>query len=139
MTHPYSEIPENNEFNEIPENSESLSDQTGRGEMASSLQEFGRLLQKVTTKVYHAGADPEAEGEYIVWQETGCRRVYVSDTGRETIIRIQAELYTTEEFSGILERLLGILEQNDIAFENPVIEYDRETRRYRYLVNCEIL
>lgn len=104
-----------------------------------SLQEFNEVLQAVTEGVYHFNAPQEPAGEYIVWQETGLHSLYASNVRRETIKRIRVELYTEEEYSETIGKLLTILEQNEIAFQDPVSDYDRDTEKIRYSVECEVL
>ena len=77
--------------------------------------------------------------EYIIWQETGSRSFYASNVRSETVRRIQVELYTAKEYTETLEKLLKVLEDNEVAFEDPVPDYDRETKRFRYIVECEVL
>lgn len=102
-------------------------------------QEFGKILETVLDPVYHIEAWQETDDEYIVWQETGSRSSYASNVRSETIQRIQVELYTRKEYSETVEKLLKTLEENEIAFEDPVPDYDRETKRFRYIVECEVL
>ncbi|MCM1190742.1 MAG: hypothetical protein NC541_15815 [bacterium] len=104
-----------------------------------SLQEFGEMLKSVTEAVYHFEAWQETAGEYLVWQETGSRSTHASNVRRETVKRIQVELYTEEEFSETPERLMETLEEYEIAFEDPVIEYDRDLKKFRYIWECEVI
>lgn len=104
-----------------------------------SLQDFKRILETVLEEVYHFEAWQETGEEYIIWQETGSRSFYASNVRSETVRRIQVELYTEKEYSETLEKLLKVLEDNEVAFEDPVPDYDRETKRFRYIVECEVL
>lgn len=104
-----------------------------------SLQEFKGILGTILEDVYHWEAWQETAEEYIVWQETGSRSSYASNVRSETVHQVQVELYTGKEYSETLERLLKTLEENDIAFEDPVPDYDRDTKRFRYIVECEVL
>lgn len=103
------------------------------------MQEFKKMLETVLEEVYHFEAWQEAGEEYIIWQETGSRSYYASGIRSETVQRIQVELYTAKEYQEPLEKLLKVLEDNEVAFEDPVPDYDRETKRFRYIVECEVL
>lgn len=103
------------------------------------LQEFGEILRDVTEEVYHFEAWKETAEEYIVWQETGARSLYAGNVRGETVKRIQVELYTKKEFSETAGKLMRTLEQHEIAFADPILDYDRESKRFRYILECEAI
>lgn len=104
-----------------------------------SLQEFRDMLLTVTEHVYHFEAWQETEDEYIIWQETGGRSLYGDGARCETVKKAQVDLYTKIEFSDTLDTLLGVLEQHDIAFQEPIPSFDTDTKRFRYIIECEVI
>jgi hypothetical protein len=103
-----------------------------------TLQEFSKVLLSVTDKVYHLEAWNESD-EYIVWQEIQNRSSH-GDNGRfATVKRVQVDLFTQKEFSELLDKLLETLEENDVAFDDPVPDYDSDTKVMRYIIQCEVI
>jgi hypothetical protein len=103
-----------------------------------TLQEFSQLLLTVTENVYHFEAWKESN-EYIIWQELQPRSMH-SDNGRSEVIqRVQVDLFTKEEFTELLDKLLEVLEANDVAFDDPIPDYDSETKVMRYIIQCEVI
>lgn len=103
-----------------------------------SLQEFRDILLMVTDNVYHFEAAETTGSEYIIWQETGGRSLHGGNTRRETVKKVQIELYTDKEFSEMPERIMEVLEENDIAFGEPIPGFDPETKMLRYIIECEV-
>lgn len=104
-----------------------------------TLQEFRDVLLSVTDKAYHYEAFEEQEGEYIVWQENGGRSAYGSNARANTVKNVQVELYTQEEYTPTLDKLLNVLEAEDIAFEEPITDFDKDTKRIRHIIECEVI
>ncbi|WP_434310477.1 hypothetical protein [Hominifimenecus sp. rT4P-3] len=103
-----------------------------------TLQEFQNVLLSVTENVYHFEA-AEASEKYVVWREIGGRALMASGHRREVIHEVQVEFCTKEEFDPMLEGLLNALEMAEIVFEEPLVEYDSETKQIRYTIYCEIV
>jgi hypothetical protein len=103
-----------------------------------TLQEFKDLLLTVTDRVYHLEAWQEGE-EYLVWQELQPRSSKSDNRRGEVIRRVQVDLFTREEFSQTLDKLLEVLNEHDIAFDEPVPGYDTDTKMMRYIVQCEVM
>lgn len=103
-----------------------------------TLQEFRDILLTVTDKVYHLEAWQEQE-EYIIWQETGGRSLYGSGRRCATVKKVQVELYSRKEFTDTLDRLLDTLEEHEIAFEEPIPDFDPDTKKMRYIIECEVI
>lgn len=104
-----------------------------------SLEKFRDILLTVLKNVYHFEAWQETDEEYIIWQETGGNSLHGDGARCETVQKAQVELYTKIEFSETKERLLEILEQNDIAFREPIPSFDTDTKRFRYIIECEVI
>jgi hypothetical protein len=103
-----------------------------------TLQEFKDVLLTVTDKVYHLEAWQESE-EYMVWQELQPKSQH-GDNGRgEVVQRVQVELFTKKEFTPTLDKLIEVLEKNDIAFEEPIPDYDSNEKTMRYIIRCEVV
>jgi hypothetical protein len=103
-----------------------------------TLQEFSKVLLAVTDKVYHLEAWKESD-EYIVWQEIQGRSAYGDDGRFATVKRVQVDLFTKEEFPELLDKLLETLEANGVAFDDPVPDYDSDTKVMRYIIQCEVI
>lgn len=104
-----------------------------------SLQEFRDMLLTVMENVYHFEAWQETESEYIIWQETGGNSLYGDGVRCETVQKAQIDLYTMEEFSGTVGKILEVLEMHDIAFREPKPSFDTDTKRFRHIIECEVL
>lgn len=104
-----------------------------------TLNQFRDVLLTVTDKVYQFEAMGDAEQEHIVWQETGGRALYGDGKRQERIGQLQVELYTKEPETPLLEMLLKALEEADVAFEEPVPDYERETGFIRHIIECEVI
>ena len=104
-----------------------------------TLEAFEDILLSVTDGVYHFTAPSDLAQDYIVWQETGGKAFYADNMRKEQIRQIQVELYAAEEYPSLLYRLLAVLEEADVAFEEPEAVYGQETGVVRYTVACEIL
>lgn len=104
-----------------------------------SLQEFRDLLLTVTEQVYHFENCQDTEEEYIIWQETGGKSTHASNERSETVKQIQVELYTSIEFTNTIDAILNVLETNDIAFQEPTVHFDKDTKKIRYIIECEVL
>jgi hypothetical protein len=103
-----------------------------------TLQEFSKVLLSVTDKVYHLEAWKESD-EYIVWQEIQNRSSYGENGRFATVKRVQVDLFTKEEFSELLDKLLETLEENDVASDDPVPDYNKDTKVMRYIIQCEVI
>lgn len=104
-----------------------------------TLREFRDLLLSVTDNVYHFEAFEESEDEYIIWQETNGRSAYGSNARTNTVKNVQVELYTQEEYTSTLDKLLEALEAEDIAFEEPVTDFNKDTKQIRHIIECEVI
>lgn len=104
-----------------------------------TLQNFRDILLTVTDNVYHFEAYKETDAEYIVWQETGGNSLHGSNERVERVKKIQVELYTAKEFTETLDKLTEVLEKNEIAFSEPLPDFDNETKRIRYIIGCEVI
>lgn len=103
-----------------------------------SLQEFRDMLLTVTDAIYHFEAMQEKD-EYIVWQEMKGHSLHASDYRCEVAKKVQVDLYTKTEFSPTLDRLINVLIENDVAFEEPVPTYEADTSQFRYIIECEVV
>ena len=104
-----------------------------------TLQGFRDLLLTVTDKVYHFEAYQEVSGQYIIWQEIGARANYGSGCRQDIVKRIQVDLYTEDEFNSVLEELMQVLENADVAFEGPETIYDKDAKCIRHILSCEVI
>lgn len=103
------------------------------------LEKLRDLLLIVTDNVYHLEAYQETDAEYIVWQERGSHSLYGGNERCETAQKVQLDIYTDKEFSDLPERVLQILEENEVACKDPIPSYDVESKRMRYIIECEVV
>lgn len=97
------------------------------------LQEFKKILCSVVDSVHHMQAHKET-GNYIVWHEYGKGKV-----GGNTFWRIQIDYYTTAEYDETADKIIKILNACDeIAAKEPVIDYDSDAKKWRYIIQCEV-
>ncbi|MBP3701699.1 MAG: hypothetical protein J6I64_07400 [Lachnospiraceae bacterium] len=104
-----------------------------------TLEQFRDVLLGVTEKTYHNEAQGDIAQEHIIWQETGKRALHGDDMRTEVVWEIQIDVYTKDEYSPLPEKLQMALEENDIAFSDPVITYERETGLTRCIIECEVI
>ena len=97
-----------------------------------TLPEFKDALGGLGIPVRHYHAFKDEGAHYLVWQETAGRAQYGDDGRREVIRQIQVELYT------VLDDLLALLEEQGVAFAEPVTSYDEDTDKIRHIVECEV-
>lgn len=102
-------------------------------------QEFKDVLLTVTDAVYHFEAPGGAGEEYLVWQETGGRSLYASDARCGTVEKFQVDLYTEKEFPDMVGKILEALEENGISFQEPAPYFDPDTKKLRYIIECEVV
>lgn len=103
-----------------------------------TLAEFQQILLRLTAGVYHFEAGEDAGEKYIVWQETGGRALYGNNRCTERTRQIRVVLHTREKESFLPDRLLCELDRAGATFEEPVTEYDPETKWIRHTVMCEV-
>lgn len=103
------------------------------------LEEFKGILSTAVEETYHFMAGPDAGEEYAVWQETGSRSLYSSGVRCGTVQKVQVDLYTGKEHTETLGRILDTLEENGIAFMDPVPDFDPVTKVMRYIIECEVV
>jgi len=104
-----------------------------------SLEQFRDLLLTITENVHHLEAYQETDEEYIIWQERGGNSLYGDGVRCETAKKVQIDIYTTKEFSDLPERVMRLLETQDIACKDPIPSYYTETKKMRYIIECEVL
>lgn len=104
-----------------------------------SMEEFKAILLPAVEELHHFEAGRDAGEEYAVWQETGGTSMYSSGVRCATVQRVQVDLYTRKEHTETLARILDALEKNDIAFREPVPGFDPDTKRMRYIIECEVV
>ncbi len=104
-----------------------------------TLQDFKDILLTVLDNVYHFEAYKESEEEYIVWQETSESGIFGSNRQIGAVKKVQVDLYSRKEFTGTFDKLKAVLNENEISFEVADIDYSRETKRTRYIIECEVI
>ncbi len=100
-------------------------------------QKFKDVLMTVMDAVYHFEVPEDAGEEYMIWQKTGGHSLYASDTRCCTVSMFQVDLYTGQEFSDTVDRILETLEANDISFQEPEPHFDPDTKKLKYIIKCE--
>lgn len=101
------------------------------------IDEFVNVLLSVSSRVYHDDANQEA-GEYIVWFETSERGLKADNGNAEESIRIAVDVYTNKEFSDIPTKLKKAFNENDIAYEYFVRDYNEDLKYCKYSTTCEV-
>lgn len=104
-----------------------------------TLTQFKELLLTVTDKVFHFEAQGDTDQEHIIWQEEQNRALHGDGRRTELIWHVQVDLYTKAEYPELLDILLNVLEEADVAFEEPIPDYDTETKFFRYIIECEVV
>ncbi len=104
-----------------------------------TLIQFRDLLLSVTEKVFHFEAQGDTDQEHIIWQEEQNRALHGDGKRTELIRHVQVDLYTKAEYPPLLDEMLAALEDAEVAFEEPIPDYDTETGFYRYIIECEVI
>lgn len=102
-------------------------------------EQFRDVLKQVTDQVYHFESMGDTAGEHIVWQETSGRGIYGGNRRKGAVKRLQVDLYTKDDSGALLEKLLEALDTDEIAFDEPVTTYEKETGYIRHIVECEVV
>lgn len=105
----------------------------------SVLLDFKDILLSVTDKVYHFEPPQSEAPPYIVWQETGGYFSYGGNADAEKVTDVQVNVYSEDEFEPLVDAILAALrEQEGIAYDYPVVDYDDDLKLIRTIIECEV-
>lgn len=102
-----------------------------------TLKQFKDLLLTVSDKVYHNKATKESS--YIVWHEVGKIGTNADNAEVESGWRIAIDYFTKEEYDTIPDKISALFDRDDIAADNPVIDFEPDTGYTHYAWTCEVV
>lgn len=89
-------------------------------------------LKDICDDIYHYEADCESD-TYIVWAEDGEGDSCHFDNRKENqVISGTVDLFTTEEYSELIDEIQTALSESDISFMLNSVQYENETRYIHY-------
>jgi hypothetical protein len=103
------------------------------------LIEFRDRLLGITENVYHFEASQASALPYIIWQETGGRALYGENVDAERVHSVQLDIYSETEFDPLIEDVLNMMREADIAFEFPITDYEKDLKLIRTIIECEVI
>ena len=103
------------------------------------LIDFKDRLLTVTENLYHYEAPKDTSLPYVIWQETGGHSLYGDNTDAVSVYRVQLDIYSENEFDPLIENILNVLREDNIAFDFPFSEYDNDLKLIRTIIECEVI
>lgn len=103
-----------------------------------NLKQFRNLLLTVTDRVGH-GEHFKDGGNYIVWLEVGKIGINADNSKDENGWRIAVDYFTKEEYDTLPDKISELFDKDNIAADNPVIDYEPDTGYTHYAWTCEVV
>lgn len=103
-----------------------------------TLKEFKSLLLTVTEHVGH-GEHFKNAGNYLVWHEVGRISLDADNCSAEKGWRIAVDYFTKDEYDQTHEKISALFECDEIAADDPVIDYEPDTGYTHYAWTCEVI
>lgn len=103
-----------------------------------TLKQFRDLLLTVTDRVGH-GEHFKDGGSYIVWHEVGEIGINADNCEAEKGFRIAVDYFTKEEYDMIPDKISKLFDIDEIAADNPVIDFEPDTGYTHYAWTCEVV
>lgn len=103
------------------------------------LNDFKDHLLEATKKVYHYEVPKNTTLPYVVWQETGGRYFYGDNSGVESVVKVQIDIFSEDEFEPLVDEVISVLNSYDVAVSYPIFDYDTELKVTRAIIECEVV
>lgn len=103
-----------------------------------NLKQFRNLLLTVTDRVGH-GESFKDGGNYIVWHEVGRISLGAENETAEKGWRIAVDYFTKDEYDEMCDRISALFDCDDIAADDPVVDYEPDTGYTHYAWTCEVI
>lgn len=103
------------------------------------LLDFKDRLLTVTDNLYHYEAPKGAALPYVIWQEVGGHSLYGDNKDAVNVYRVHLDIYSEDEFDPLVESVLNVLRDGEIAFDFPFSEYDNDLKLIRTIIECEVV
>ena len=102
-----------------------------------TLKQFRDLLLTVSDKVYHNRAAKEKS--YVVWHEVGKISNAADNVQAESGYRIAVDYYTKDEYNSLPDKITALFDNDEIAADDVVIDYEPDTGYTHYAWTCEVI
>ena len=102
-----------------------------------TLKQFRDLLLTVSDKVYHNRASKEKS--YIVWHEVGKTGNTADNAQSESGYRIAVDYFTKNEYDSLPDKITALFDNDEIAADDVVIDYEPDTGYTHYAWTCEVV
>lgn len=103
-----------------------------------TLKQFRDLLLTVTDRVSH-GEQFKDGGDYIVWHEVGKIGLRAENAESESGYRIAVDFFTKKEYDDTPGRISALFDCDEIAADDPVINFEPDTGYTHYSWTCEVI
>lgn len=103
-----------------------------------TLKQFRDLLLTVTDRVGH-GEQFKDGGNYVVWHEVGKISNTADSAQSESGYRIAVDYYTKDEYDLLPDKITALFDNDEIAADNVVIDYEPDTGYTHYAWTCEVI
>ena len=107
--------------------------------MTSALINLKNKLLKISDNVYHYEAPKDAVPPYIMWQEVGGAFAFGDGSPIESVKSVQINIFSDKEFDPLIDEVLKLLTQDDIAGNYPATVYDADLKLIRTIIECEVV
>ena len=96
-------------------------------------------LLDISDNVYHFEAPKDAVPPYIMWQEVGGAFAFGDGSPTESVKVVQINVFSDIEFDPLIDKVLELLTQDNIAGDYPTTEYDTDLKLIRTIIECEVV
>lgn len=103
-----------------------------------TLKQFRDLLLTVTDRVCH-GEQFKDGGNYIVWHEVSKISNTADNAQSESGYRIAVDYYTKSEYDPLPDKITALFDNDEIAADDVVIDYEPDTGYTHYAWTCEVI
>lgn len=107
--------------------------------MTNALINLKEKLLEISDNVYHYEAPKDAVPPYIMWQEVGGTLTFGDGNPTESVKVVQINVFSDIEFDPLIDKVLELLTQDDIAGDYPTTEYDTDLKLIRTIIECEVV
>ena len=102
-----------------------------------TLKQFRDLLLTVSDKVYHNRAAKEKS--YVVWHEVSKISDTADNARSENGYRIAVDYYTKDEYDSLPDKITALFDNDEIAADDVIIDYEPDTGYTHYAWTCEVI